>query len=115
MNTTEKAAYMAKAWCDKHKGWIAICDIDTTVCDYNYKWEELSERKKSYWTKRYGDSAEEAWDEFAVDKEKYASGFINSEGIFYPHIYQVPTGSGLMQVFHIGKDLSKAITAGAES
>lgn len=101
MNVNEDAAVKALEWCRNHIGWERICDIEDA--DSLYKtWDELSERKKNPWIRKFGLlGAKEAWGEFGDQPCKVQYGFISGEGKFYKDILDVPLSHGLMQIFKV--------------
>ena len=97
--TTEQASQQALLWCQTHRGWQRICDIDNS--DSLYKtWPELPQRERNSWIKAYGPhSAESAWQEFGIAPCKVPKGFISGKGEFYKDILQVPHYHNLMTVY----------------
>lgn len=95
------ASEKAKEFCEKNKGWVRICDLESS--DHLYQdWFDLPAKERKAITARYGTDAENAWREFGIKKCKVPNGFINSEGKFYPDMPSIPYGTGLMMIFKIG-------------
>lgn len=97
--TTEQAATHAFLYCQTHKNWHRICDLETT--DHLYKtWPELSQRERNQWIKAYGEySAESAWQEFGTAPCKVPKAYITGKGEFYKDILQVPLSHNLMTIY----------------
>ena len=100
--SSDQAAKKALEWCDKHKGWKRICDLEDS--DSLYKnWNELNDKEKKPWVEYYGQfNAESAWREFGKRPCKVKYGFITGKGEFYNNILKVPRFHNLMQVYKVG-------------
>jgi len=97
--TTEQASQRAIEYCEKHKGWKRICDVEDIDKLY-YDWNELKQKERDCWINEYGKhSAEDAWREFGKEKCKVKIGFISGKGEFYSDVLKVPRFHNLMQIF----------------
>ena len=99
--TAEQALRKALEWCENHKGWKRICDIEDS--DSLYKtWEELPKKIRQYWISRYGEySADNAWREFGEAYCKVPEGFVSGKGEFFKNVLEVPKFHNMMMVFKV--------------
>lgn len=93
---------VASEWCERHPGWMRICDIPNTDALY-LTWEELPRKVRAAWERDFHSSAENAWREFGHGVCKVDVGFIGTDGVFYPRITDVPTNTNCVQVYHVAQ------------
>lgn len=91
---------VALEWCEKHPGWVRICDVADTSILYK-TWDELPPRERKGWTDRYHESDEAAWNEFGYTPCKVPVGFVGTDGVFYPRITDIPTNTNGCQVYDL--------------
>ncbi len=97
-----KVFEIAKRWCEKNPKWKRICDIpDSDALMISFS--GLPMRDRVPWVDRFGDGAENAWQEFSSFRPcKYRYGFIGEDSQFYDCITHLPKLMSSMMVFQVG-------------